>query len=106
MRMAERGDCWQPISRGDGFTDTDPLVRTTYVVRVLARREQLAEDLLDGAYVVYLVADDRGERLVEQWHAVIGAIVVHQARAEVGHRGEFEIGVVIPACDVDRVVQQ
>src|SRR6185437_8102645 len=96
----------QPVPRGDGFTHPDPLVRATNVVRVLAGREQLAEDLLDGANVVYLVPDDRGEGLVEKWHAVVSAIVVYEARAVVGHLGELEICVVVPVRDADRVVQQ
>ena len=78
VRMAERGHRRQPVPCGDGFTHPDPLIRATNVVCVLAGREQLAEDLLDGANVVYLVSDDRGEGLVEKWHAVVSAIVVHR----------------------------
>jgi hypothetical protein len=66
----ERGDRGQVATGGDDFTHADPLVGARDVARVFARREQLAEDLLEDAEVVHLVARDGGERLVEHLHAL------------------------------------
>jgi hypothetical protein len=74
-------------------------------VRVLTGGEQLAEDLLDGADIIHLVAGDRRQGLVEHRHTRVDPITVDQARAEVGERGEFEIGVTVAARNFDRLVE-
>ena len=50
---------------GDLLADADPLLRPPHVLGVLARGEQLAEDLLDDDEVLDLAAGDGGQRLVE-----------------------------------------
>jgi hypothetical protein len=44
--VAEGGARGQLATPCDRFADLDPLIRATHVIRVLAGREELAEDLL------------------------------------------------------------
>ena len=90
VRPAERGHGRQVPTRGDVLSDPDPLIGPVDVVRVLARREELAEDLLDDREVIDVPARYRGQRLVEQQHALIDAVVVDEARAEIRERCELE----------------
>ena len=106
MGAAEGRDRRQVPALCDGFAHADPLIRPSDVVRVLARGEQLAEDLLDDEEVFDVATGDSGERLVEQQHPLLDAIVVHQARAEVGESRELEVGVAVPACFRQRVAKQ
>ena len=96
-QKAETAGSWRRCR--DRLADPDPLVGAVHVVGVLARGEQLAEDLLEHEEVVDLAARDRGQRLVEQHHALLGAVGVHEARAEVGERHELEVGVAVSAGD-------
>ena len=91
MRAAERRHGRQLAPVGDRLADPDPLVGPGDVVGVLARREQLAEDLLEHEEVVDLAAGDAGERLVEEHHALLDAVVVDEAGAEVGEGVELEV---------------
>ena len=84
MGAAERGDERQVPALRDGSAHADPLIGAGDVVRVLARGEELAEDLLDGQEVFDVPTGDGGESLVEEQHPLLDAIVVHQARAEIG----------------------
>ncbi len=93
VRAAERGDCRKPSAVGDRLADADPLIGTRDVVRVLACREELAKDLLEHHEVVDLAARHRGECLVEQQHALLGAVGVDEACSEVGERHELQVGV-------------
>ena len=86
---------------GDLLADADPLLGTADVLGVLAGGEQLAEDLLDDDEVLDLTTGHRGQRLVEQQHALLDAVVMDQARAEVGQRGEGQVGDHRCAADVD-----
>jgi hypothetical protein len=106
MRVAERRDGRQLPPSRNCVTHADPRVRPAHVVRVFARREQLAEDLLHRRDVVDLVAGNRGERFIEHRHAIVGAITVHQAGAEIGERGELQIGIAATARHLDRLVEQ
>ncbi len=63
-------------------------------MRVLARREELAEDLLQHDEVVDLSAGDRGERFIEEKHALVVAVGVDETRAQVRERHELEVAVV------------
>ena len=103
MRAAERRHRRQVPAGGDRLAHADPLVRPHHVVGVLACREQLAEDLLEDAEVVDLVAGDGGQRLVEQHHALLGAVAVDEAGAEVGEGHELEVGVTQLAGDGQRL---
>ena len=69
---------------GDLLADADPLLRPAHVAGVLAGGEQLAEDLLQDDEVLDVAAGDGGQRLVEHRHALLDAVAVHQAGAEVG----------------------
>ena len=104
--MRQNADTAGSLRRcGDRLADPDPLVGARHVVRVLAGREQLAEDLLEDAEVVDLAAGDRGERLVEEHHALLGPVGVDEARAEVGERHELQIGVAEPAGHLERLAE-
>ena len=83
---AERRDRGQVAPLRDQVADPDPLVGSADVAGVLAGGEELAEDLLEHEEVVDLATGDGGERLVEQDHALLGAVAVDEARAEVGER--------------------
>jgi len=52
--------------------------------------------------VVDLAAGDRGERLVQQQQALLGAVAVDQARPEVGQRHDLQVGVASPAGVLER----
>ena len=93
MGPAERGHGGQPPPFGDRFADSNPFVGAGHVVCVLARREQLAEDLLEQAEVIDLASGHRGEGLVEQHHAFLDPAVVDEARTSVHERCDFEIDV-------------
>ena len=93
VRTAEGGDRRKPPAIGDRFADPDPLVGACDVVRVLARREELAEDLFEHHEVVDLAARHGREGLVEQHHALFGAVGVDETRSQVGERDELQIGV-------------
>ena len=67
-------------------TDPHPLVRAAHVMGVLARGEQLTEDLLQRADVRDVTADDRGQRLVEQRLPRRGRLFVTEDRREIGER--------------------
>jgi hypothetical protein len=90
---AEGRDRGEPAPLGDGLADAYPLVGAGDVVGVLARGEQLAEDLLDDLEVVHVIAGYRGQRLVEEQHAFLGPIAVHQAGTQVGEGDELQVGV-------------
>ena len=94
---AEGSDERQVPPLRDGLTHADPLVGPRDVVRVLARGEELAEHLFHHEEVVDVATSNSGQRLVEQHHPLLGAVPVHEARAEVGERGELEVGVAVPA---------
>ena len=53
---------------------------------VLACREELAEDLLDHREVVDVASRHGRQRFVEEQHALIDAVVVDEARAEIRER--------------------
>ena len=106
VRAAERRHRGKAASLGDRLADPDPLIGAGDVVGVLARREELAEDLLQHAEVVDVAARDRGERLVEEHHALLGPVGVHEARAEVGERHELEIAVAEAASHLEGLAKQ
>ena len=90
MRSTERGDGRQLSTRRDVLTDPDPLIGAVHIMRVLARREELAEDLLDHREVIDVASRHCRQGLVEEQHPFIDAVVVDEARAEIRERGELE----------------
>ena len=70
---------------------------------VLAGGEQLTEDLLQRAEVVHLAASHRRQRLVEEHHALLGAVVVDQGGTEIRQRHELQIVVTHPPSNIERV---
>jgi hypothetical protein len=100
---AERRDSRKASPFRNRLPDTDPLIGARHVVRVLAGREELAEDLLQNAEVVDIAAGHRGERLVEEHHAFFRPVGTHEARAEVRERHELEVAVAKAACELERL---
>ena len=90
---AERGHGRETLAHGDRIADADPLVGAGHVSCVFARREQLAEDLLEQEEVVDLATGDGGHRFVEQFHPLVDPAVVDEARTSVGEGGDLEIDV-------------
>ncbi len=74
-------------------------------MRVFARREQLAEDLSEDEEVVDLAARDTRERLVEEHHALLGPVPVHEARAQVGQTGQLQLEIPRAVRDLERVTE-
>ena len=98
VRSTERCHGRQVSTGGDVLTDPDPLIGPVDVMRVLARREELAEDLLDHREVIDIASGHCRQGLVEEQHAFIDAVVVDEARAEIRERGELERRVAGLAC--------
>ena len=105
VRAAEGRNRRELPPRGDRLADSDPLARAGDVARVLAGREELAEDLLQHEEVVDLAARHRRERLVEQHHALLGMVGVDHARPEVRERHELQVAVAEPARHLERLVK-
>jgi hypothetical protein len=103
---AEGGHGREAAALGDRLADADPLLGPGDVVGVLAGREQLAEDLLQHHEVLDLVARHGGQRLVEQEHALLDPVGVHEAGAEVGQRDELQVHVADGAAHGDRLAQE
>src|SRR5207247_1412609 len=79
------------------LTEPDPLIGARDVAGVLAGREQLAEDLLRRDEIVDLAARDRRERLIEEHHALIGAIGPDQGRAQIREGHALEVRIPVPS---------
>ena len=69
---------------------------------VLAGGEQLAEDLLQRAEVVHLAAGYCRQGLVEERHALLGAVIVNQGGPQVGQGHELQIVVADPPTHIER----
>lgn len=102
---AEGRDGGELAPLGDRLPDPDPLLGPGNVLRVLTGREQLAEDLLQDQEVVDLAAGHRRERLVQQQHALLDAVTVHQARPQIGQRHQLQVGVPEPAGRRERLAE-
>jgi hypothetical protein len=87
----------------DGLSDPDPLIGARNVVRVLARGEELTEDLLEHAEIVDIAARHRGECFIEQDHALFGPIPVNEAGTQIGERHELEIAVAKASSQHERL---
>ncbi len=70
VRATERCHGRQLSTRRDVLTDPDPLIGPVHIVRVLARREELAEDLLDDREVIDIASRHCRQGLVEEQHAL------------------------------------
>ena len=103
VRAAEGRDGRKVPPLRDGLADPDPLIGARHVVGVLAGGEELAEDLLQHAEVVDVAARHRGERFVEEHHALLGPVRVDEARAEIRERHELEVAVAEAASQLERL---
>ncbi len=106
MRAAERRHGGKVPTLRDRVTDAHPLVGPGDVVCVLARREQLAEDLFHDVEVVDLAARYGREGLVEEHHALFGPVVVDEARPEVRERHELQVAVIEAASRLERFAER
>ena len=86
VRATERGHGRQVSAARDVLTDPDPLIGAVDVMCVLACREELAEDLLDHREVVDVASRHCRQRFVEEQHALVDSVVMHEARAEIRKR--------------------
>jgi len=102
VRTAERRHRGKLPSLRDRVSDPDPRIGPHHIGRVLACREELTEDLLKHAEVVDLAARHGRECLVEEHHALLDPVSVHEARPEVRERHKLQVGMTESAGHLQR----